>query len=136
VRGGGRGDVNGSHVLWDVNRGTEICTPVYHDGHLYFSDQENGTVWCLHAASGETIYHERLQPPSRNIYASAVLADGRIYYVSRENGTYVVAAKPQFELLAHNEITADSSIFNATPAISGDRLLIRSNQCLYCIGAN
>ena len=40
IRTGGRGDVSDSHVLWK-NRGwtTRVCTPVYHEGHLYAMDQ-------------------------------------------------------------------------------------------------
>jgi len=46
----------------------------------------------------------------------------------------VVAAKPEFELLAHNEIASDTSIFNASPIVMNGKLLLRSNTCLYCIG--
>lgn len=131
------GDVaDDSRILWQNRRGSEICTPVYHDGHLYFSHQEEGFAFCIDARSGETVYQERLTPSSRQIYASAVLADGRIYYVSREKGTYVVAAKPQFEQLAHNVIENDESIFNATPAIGRGQLFLRSNTHLYCIGSD
>ncbi|MBI4583838.1 MAG: PQQ-binding-like beta-propeller repeat protein [Planctomycetes bacterium] len=34
VRAGGRGDVTGSHVLWRLNKGSNVSSPVYHDGHL------------------------------------------------------------------------------------------------------
>jgi hypothetical protein len=54
-------------------------------------------------------------------YSSPVIADGRIYYVTRDKGTYVLAAKPKFELLAHNRIGDDQSVFNASPAVSGGR---------------
>ena len=37
-------------------------------------------------------------------YASPVLADGKIYYVTREGKTFVVAAQPEFELLATNDL--------------------------------
>jgi hypothetical protein len=62
------------------------------------------------------------------------VADGKIYYVSREKGVYVLAAKPEYELLAHNVIAGDSSIFNASPAVSDGQLLLRSDTHLYCIG--
>ena len=45
-----------------------------------------------------------------------------------------MAAKPKFELLAHNVIESDDSVFNATPAISRGQLLLRSDRHLYCIG--
>ena len=54
--------------------------------------------------------------------------------MSRKQGTYVLAAKPTFELLAHNTIATDSSAFNASPAVTEGRLLLRSDRFLYCIG--
>ena len=68
------------------------------------------------------------------IYASPLLADGRLYYVSRENGIYVVAAKPEFELLAHTQLEGDDSLFNASPVPhSGGAVLLRSDKYLYRI---
>ena len=67
-----------------------------------------------------------LEPKPGRIYASGVLAADRIYYVSREQGTYVVDAKPTFRQLAHNRIESDTSIFNATPAISRGQLFLRA----------
>lgn len=134
IRVGGQGDVTDSHVEWTTTKGTEVCTPLYHDEHLYWAHQESGIAYCLNAQTGRVVYEERIQPRPGRIYASGVQADGRIYYVSRESGTYVVAAAPQFRLLAHNRIESDDSIFNGTPAISRGRLLLRSNKYLYCIG--
>ncbi len=57
-----------------------------------------------------------------------------LYYVSRENGAFVLAAKPQFELLAHNVIETDDSIFNGSPVVSDGQILLRSDEYLYCIG--
>jgi hypothetical protein len=135
VRAGGRGEVSQSHVLWKMNKGSEICSPVYHQGHLYWTSENGGMAYCIDAATGQTVYQERLPNPDR-IYASAVLADGRLYYVSRDKGTYVVAARPKFELLAHNVIESDTSVFNGTPAISNGQLFLRSDKHVYCIGKN
>jgi hypothetical protein len=40
----------------------------------------------------------------------------------------------KFKLLAHNTLNPDTSIFNATPAVSGSQLFLRSDRYLYCIG--
>lgn len=134
VRAGGRGDVTQSHVVWTINKGSEVCSPVYHEGHLFWTSENGGMAYCVNAATGQTVYQERLTPEPGLVYASAVLAEGRLYYVSRQKGTYVVAAKPKFALLAHNVIESDDSIFNGTPAISQGRLFLRSDKYLYCIG--
>jgi len=83
--------------------------------------------------TGEIVYEQRLSPDSGKIYASPVLVDGKLYYVSRAGGVFVIAAKPEFEQLAHNEL-GDPSIFDASPAIVDGQLLLRSNRYLYCIG--
>lgn len=115
-----------------VNKGSEVVTPILYAGHLYWAD--DGMAYCVETASGKMVYNERLAPASGRIYASGVLAEGRIYYVSREKGTYVVAAKPTFQLLAHNTFADDTSVFNATPAIEDGRIYLRSDQNLFCIG--
>jgi hypothetical protein len=105
---------------------------VYHDGHLYWSS--DGWIGnCADARTGERVYRERLSKGG-TCYASPLLADGRIHYVTRDQGTYVLAARPKFELLAHNKIDDDPSVFNGSPAVSRGRLFLRSDRYLYCIG--
>jgi outer membrane protein assembly factor BamB len=133
VRAGGRGDVSGSHSLWRINKGSNVSSPLYHEGHLYFAHDNLAIAFCVNAQTGEVVYEERLNPSPGQIYASPVLADGRIYYLSRSGRTVVVAAKPEFEQLAFNPL-GERGTFNASPAISGDHLLIRSDRFLYCIG--
>ena len=137
MRAGGRGDVSRSHQLWSLPRnqggGSNVPSPVLYGGNLYWAN-ENGVVHSADAKTGRPFYRERLNPSSGLIYASPLAADGKIYYVSRENGTYVLAAKSQFELLAHNTIAGDDSVFNASPLVSQGCLLLRSDRFLYCIG--
>jgi len=136
VRAGGRGDVGQSHQLWRSGRkmGSNVPSPVYCNGRLYWVNEKGGVASCADAKTGERVYRDRIRPDPGLIYASPIVADGKIYYVSRERGTYVLAAKPEFELLAHNRISSDDSVFNASPAISNGQLLLRSDKFLYCIG--
>jgi len=134
VKAGGRGDVTKTHVVWRESKGSNVGSPIYHDGHIYWASDGGGVVHCQEAATGKMVYQQRLEPASGLIYGSPVLADGKIYYVSQRKGTYVVAAKPKFELLAHNVFDDDSSRTNASPAVSNGQLLLRTDQNLYCIG--
>ncbi|MEZ6128665.1 MAG: PQQ-binding-like beta-propeller repeat protein [Planctomycetaceae bacterium] len=131
VRGGGRNDVEPSHVVWTGNKGSNVTSPVVHDGHLYWMSEKLGVAYCADAATGNIVYEERL-PRAGQVYASAVLADGKIYYVARNGKTFVVAAKPVFELLATNE-TEERGRFDASPAIADGALFLRSNRFLHCI---
>jgi len=133
VRAGGRGDVTDTHRLWRTERYSNVSSPIYYDGRLYFAHEQKAIAYCLNAKTGEVVYEEPLGPRAGQVYASPVLADGKIYYVTRRGGVYVVAAKPAFELLAHNSL-GDRSTFNASPAVAGNRLLIRSDTYLYCLG--
>lgn len=139
VRAGGKDDVTGSHVLWTSSDASYITSPVFHDGNLYWvSDQ--GIALCVNAKSGETIYKERLPGSGgggrggKPFYASVVLAGDKLYSVSRKTGTIVLAAKPEFEQLAHNRLESDETDFNGSPAVSEGEMFLRSNGFLYCIG--
>jgi outer membrane protein assembly factor BamB len=134
IRAGGRGDITGSHVVWKVGKGSNVPSPILHDGHLYFAHENLGILYCVNAKTGEVVYEERLEPSPGQIYASPVLADGKIYFTSRGGRTVVIEAKPKFEKLAESTLESNRGVFNASPAVSGNRLLIRSNRALYCIG--
>ena len=133
IRPGGRGDVTDTHRLWVANKGSNVSSPVYHNGFLYCVNDSRGIAFCINAKTGDIVYQERLDPHPKRIYASAVLGDGKIYYISRHDGIYVVAAKPEFELLAHNTLGADNSRTNASMVVSDGDLLIRNDRRLYCI---
>lgn len=134
VRAGGKGDVTKTHLGWTIKRGSNVSSPVHHDGHLYWASESRGIVYCASAADGKLVYEERLQPAPDRIYASPLLADGKIYYVSRTRGTYVLEARPAFKLLAQNTMKDDPSVFNSSPAVSDGQLFLRSDRFLYCIG--
>lgn len=134
VRAGGSGDVTESHGMWRKSKGSNVGSPVYLDGHLYWATDGGGIVCCQNAATGEFVYEKRLDPGSGTIWSSPVLADGKLYFVSQRKGTFVVAAKPEYELLAHNTFADDDSRTNASPAVHNGQLLLRTDHALYCIG--
>lgn len=133
IRAGGSGDVTATHRLWTSQKGSNVSSPVYRDGYLFWVHDSRETAYCAVAATGEVVYEERL-PRGGQFYASALLAGDRLYYLSRGGKAFVLAAKPQYELLATNTLE-DRSMFNASPAVAGNRLLIRSDQYLYCLTA-
>lgn len=137
LRSGGRGDVSKSCVKWQTRSSSYVATPVHFQGRLYWADDQ-GLAWCLNAETGETIYRERipgLRTGGRPIYASPIVAGGRIYIPTRRDGTLVISAEDRFEVLSMNRIAGDESDFNATPAVHGNRLILRSNRALYAVGA-
>jgi outer membrane protein assembly factor BamB len=134
VRAGGRGNVTETHLLWRKEKGSNVSSPVYHEGHLYWVHEGRGIAYCLNAQTGETVFEERLNPRPDLVYSSTIAADGKLYAVSQHRGTYVLAAQPKFELLAHNVLGEDDSRTNASPAVHAGQLLLRNDRYIYCIG--
>ena len=134
VRAGGRGDVTDSHVLWRVGKGSNVSSPVYHDGHLYWFHESRGMTYCLNAETGETVYEERVEPSPGLVYSSVTVADGKLYAVSRGGATYVLSAKPEFEQLALNVFEDDETRANASIVVTDNQLIMRTDKAIYCIG--
>ncbi|NND95900.1 MAG: serine/threonine protein kinase, partial [Pirellulaceae bacterium] len=80
------------------------------------------------------MFRERLPTRSR-VYASIVSDGEKLFLTTRDAGVLVLAAAPVYKELAVNQLGGEDEKFNATPAIVGDRLLLRSDQNLYCIQA-
>jgi len=59
-------------------------------------------------------------------------AGGRVFCLNESGVCYVLRAGDTFELLHTNRL-ADDDMCMATPAMAGDRLLIRTSARLYCL---
>jgi outer membrane protein assembly factor BamB len=131
VRTGGRGDVTTSHVAWSFKRhATYVPSPVYTQGHLY-SVLDDGMLYCFDARTGEPKWEERLGGRFRS---SLVMAEGRLYATSDKGLTTVFKADPGgYQPVATNSL---GEFCYATPAVSGGRMFLRTDQHLYCIGTN
>lgn len=110
-------------VLWyEGRRGVYMQTPLVLGAELYVCS-DGGTLGCYDAASGASIYRERLGAGETGFSASPVAADGRLYFTGESGEVHVVAAGREFELLAVNDLGEECL---ATPAISHGRLLFRT----------
>ena len=132
VKLGGRGDVTETHKLWESTIGANVTSPVYYEGNLYWASDKAIQV-CLSAKTGEEVYRQRL-PTRARVYGSIVRAGSRLYVTTRDMGILVLSATPQFKLLSQNQFEEDKSLLNASPAVSGNQLLVRTDRFLYCIG--
>jgi outer membrane protein assembly factor BamB len=95
---------------------------------LLYTLMDNGVLVCLDAKTGREQYRERL---GGDCNASPVAAAGRLYLSNNDGTTFVVKAGPKFELLAKNEL---GERISASPAISSDRLIYRTDSHVFCIG--
>ena len=97
-------------------------------GELLFMISDDGMMSCLDAKTGKVHWSER----QNGAYtASPIYADGFIYVANQTGKTIVVKASKSFEPVATNELK-DGCM--ASPAVSGDAILLRTRTHLYCIG--
>jgi outer membrane protein assembly factor BamB len=115
-------------VVWRVPSGAPyISSLVYHDGLIYMVG-DVGVLTVTDAKNGERVYQERIG----GVYsASPVAADGKVYLLSEDGETIVLSAGRTPRVLARNKLDARQL---ASPAISGGRLFIRSDDTLFAIG--
>jgi len=131
VRAGGRGDVTETNLLWEVSKGANVTSPILDDGYLYWS-HDKAIALCLRASDGEEMFRERMPTRSR-VYAS-IVGDGKhLFLTTRDAGVLVLAASPEYTQISINRLGSPEESFNATPAIAGDRLFLRSDVALYCV---
>lgn len=100
---------------------------LYYRGLLY-ALMDNGVLACLDGQTGKEQYRERL---GGDCNSSPVASDGRIYCSNNDGQTFVVLAGAKFQLLATNPL---GERITASPAISDDNLIYRTDSNLYCIG--
>ncbi len=129
-RGGGRGLVTKTHLVWTSSEVTcDVPTPVSDGKYLYVLGDQ-GFMSCLDPKTGKAHYQKRRLP--RGTYsASPLLADGKIYVTSEKTRTVVLAAGPEFKILAENQLDGDYTL--SSIASAGNELFIRTNSHLYCI---
>ena len=133
VRAGGKGDVAKSHVLWKATATSYVPSPVIHKDRLYWVN-DRGIALCVNAKTGELVYQERVgaSGTGRLFYASVSLINEKLYAVSRHGGTVIYETGDKFTQIANNK-HLDDTAFNASPVVTGNHLLLRSNSHIYCI---
>ena len=116
---------------WQSRDGSYMPTPVVKGKRLYTCN-DNGRLDVRDAMTGDLIYRQRVGTASHTYSASAVAADGHIYFASEQGEVTVIEEGIVFKKVATNKL---GEVVMATPAISGDRLLIRTVRNLYCLAS-
>jgi outer membrane protein assembly factor BamB len=118
-------------VVWQLERGSPYTpTPIVYEGILYVCI-DNGVLSAYDAATGSRLYQQRIAPDVGGFSASPVAAAGRLYIPSEDGVVYVVRAGRKYELLARNDMR---EMCLATPAVSGNMLLVRTRAHLVARG--
>ena len=137
IRPGAAGDISlgkdqssNEHVVWSQARGgTYLPTPVAYEGAVYVLT-ETGILTKFDAKTGKQVYKTRIDPAASAFTTSPWAYNGKLFCLSEEGQTFVVATGAQFKLLHVNDL---DDMVQASPALVGERLLIRTEHHLYSI---
>lgn len=138
VDAGGSGDVSETNTVWTGRDSSSFASPVRHESRLYLV--ANGILTVVDAASGERIEQLRLRGVQQTggrfgslDYPSPVVAGNHLYYLNGSGQMFVYSLGEKTEQVALNRFTTDKETFWGTPAISDNRMVVRSEKYLYCL---
>lgn len=118
-------------VAWRHERGSSYTTtPLVYDGLVYVVT-DNGILSTYDVKDGTRVYQTRLAPGAGAFSSSPVAAQGRVYFFGEDGQVIVVRAGREFEVAAINEM---NDVCMATPALSGELLIVRTKTHLYALG--
>lgn len=122
------GPVPKEAVAWQAVKGVPSRPSLLVVGERLFMVSDTGIATCLEAATGKTVWSERLDG---EFSSSPVYANGNVYFCNQIGKTFVVSAdEDSYTLLAENRLDGG---FMASPAIAGDELFLRTKTHLYAI---
>ena len=126
-----KGGEEKDRIVWEdrLAGATYLPTPLVYEGALYVLSAK-GILARYDARTGERVYRARVSPEAAAFTASPWAYDGKVFALSEEGDTFVVEAGATYRLLGVNRLE-DWAL--ATPAIAGDRLLVRTRSRLYSI---
>jgi outer membrane protein assembly factor BamB len=118
-------------MLWENRKDFPyVPTPLAVGDHLYFvNDNKGGFAGCYDAKTGTRLWFERL---GVEFNSSPVLIDGKIFAIDEGGDVYVFEANPtKLNVLAKNSL---NEVVRSSPAVADNRLYIRGQKHLFCIG--
>lgn len=132
IKLGGTGDITGTEsVLWRVDRDTPyVPSPLLSGNRLYYFKSNNALLTCLDIRTGKPHYSAQRIDGLGSVYASPVAAGGYVYLVGRGGTTVVIKDSDQLEVVSTNVL---NDPIDASPAVVGNQLFLRSRKMLYCI---
>ena len=142
IRPGATGDISlgsnesqNDHIAWCQKQAAPYnpTTIIYGDQLYVLLDR--GLVTSYDARIGKPIYGRKRLPNGRAFTSSPWACDGKLFFLNEFGTTFVVQAGPVFRILHTNKLTEDDMCM-ATPALAGDRLVIRTAARVYCFRTN
>jgi outer membrane protein assembly factor BamB len=138
IRPGAKGDISlapgqdsSKYVAWCQRRAGPYNPSTIVYGELLYVLLDRGIATCYEAKTGKQVYGPARLPDGRAFTSSPWAANGKIFYLNEYGVTYVLEAGREFKLLYANKLLEDDMCM-ATPALVGDKLIIRTDARVYC----
>ena len=137
IRPGASGDItladgqtSNEYVAWYQPKAGNYNTSPLVYGDIYYSLLDRGFFESYDARTGEPVYGRQRVKVGASFSASPWAYNGKIFAASEQGDTYVIKAGSEYEVLGVNGL---DEMIMASPAIVGDRLLIRTESKIYSI---
>jgi outer membrane protein assembly factor BamB len=119
---------NNAKTIWENDEYLpEAASPVAYQGLLYLATSY-GVVACYDGKTGEKYWeHEAGQ----GFYASPMVADGKVYVIDMGGKMHIFRSGKEKNIIGEPELGEKAF---ATPAFTDNRIYLRGQKNLYCIG--
>lgn len=128
----GRGDVSETHVKWTYGKVVPYIPSALVIGDSVLTVNDGGILTIVDRESGKQTARTRLKTGNGQYYASPVAVDDRIVVIDTKGVVNFVANGEDWKSTFTCELGEPCF---STPAISNNRLFIRTATTLYCFGS-
>ncbi len=128
IKTDGKGDVTRTHVLWGSEDGAPDVTSPVCDGERVYLLTTGGTLTCIRAATGETIYQQELEA---EFYASPSLAGNLLYLTDMKGVTRTIETGDEFKETGQSPL--GEGVYSSA-AFGPGRIYLRGKDHLFAIG--
>jgi len=140
IRPGASGDISidetlrsNDYIVWcDWRAAPYNPTTLVYQG-LLFSLLDRGMISIINPQTGAFhVERQKIPENTSGFTASPWAYDDKVFMLNEDGETFVIEAGDSYNLIGVNRL-ADDDMGMATPAIAGNKLLIRTSVRLYCI---
>ncbi len=125
IRPDGAGDVTKTHVVWRNGEATsEVASPVTYGDFVFLL---SSSLLCMNISDGKKAGEREIDGL---FYASPIVAGGKIYIINRDGAAMILKADKTMDVLGK---TVFGESVDATPAVSGACIFVRTLKRLICI---
>lgn len=117
-------------LLWEGNDYLpEVASPVASKENVYIATSY-GVVASYDTKTGKLKKEHEL---NTEFYSSPIIVDGKIYLISNDGKMHIFSANEDFNLIDSFE-TGEKTF--ATPAFTDGRIIVRTENSIYCVATN